>query len=128
MSDREYNGWVNYATWKVNLEFCDDACNSWAEDRVTFSDEAELANALEETVNEYLDLIECDPESWLRDLANSFLADVNWLEIAENHAEELVEAVCSECGESLEDGAGYDGLCGNCSDARQEDEEDERED
>ncbi len=30
--DKKCNGWSNYATWRVNLEICDDAINILAED------------------------------------------------------------------------------------------------
>lgn len=34
------------------------------------------------------------------------------------------EELCSECGVKLEDGEGYDGMCGNCADSAEEEHED----
>ena len=71
--DQKYNGWTNYATWRVNLEIFDgmpeedfeifkyaDNCKSYAEDIIESQSE----------------------EGLVRDYAMAFLADVNWHEIA----------------------------------------------
>ncbi len=78
----QYNGWTNYATWRVNLEIFDgmsaldltgkrvncasevkDACAEYAENLITdYKSETNLA----------------------QDYALAFLSDVNWWEIA-NH-------------------------------------------
>lgn len=34
------------------------------------------------------------------------------------HVCDLVGDLCDKCGESLDDGEGYDGLCGNCADRK----------
>jgi len=42
-----------------------------------------------------------------------------WLDGAREHYDQGDyddEEVCYECGEPLDDGEGWDGLCGNCSD------------
>ena len=81
-SDNRYNGWTNYATWRVNLEIFDEM-----DVRDTFSidaddDASELANALEQYADELLTM---NGESGLAlDYARAFLSDVNWYEIAEH--------------------------------------------
>ena len=67
--NKEYNGWTNYATWRVMLELFErhtsednlnaDSCKELAEDIV--EDNAQLA----------------------QDYANAFLDEVNWYEIAD---------------------------------------------
>lgn len=77
----QYNGWANYATWRVNLEIFDGmSASDLTGKRVNSASEvkdacAEYAeNLIEETSSEGL----------ARDYARAFLADVNWWEIA-NH-------------------------------------------
>lgn len=75
--DTKYNGWTNYATWRVNLELFyggygygdGHACK-------------ELAEALIE---------ESTSPGFGRDYALAFLSDVNWHEIAEHYQDEESE-------------------------------------
>ena len=73
MSNNTYNGWTNYATWRVNLEMFDgfeadeyewlrfaDNCKSYAEDVIESQSEDGIA----------------------RSYALAFLSEVNWHEIA----------------------------------------------
>jgi len=77
----EYNGWTNYATWRINLELFDgvhpfdllgtNAPPVW-----------DLANALREDAH---DLIEYQStEGLARDYAMAFLDEVDWENIARN--------------------------------------------
>ena len=50
----------------------------------------------------------CDPTMWRMMVADGF-NDVD--------LDGYPDEVCSECGESLDDGEGFNGLCGNCADA-----------
>lgn len=81
MSDK-YNGWTNYATWRVNLEMFDghlykdcawmkswSACKEYAEDYIC----------------------ETTPEGLGRDYALAFLNEVNWFEIAKHYEEEFLD-------------------------------------
>ena len=72
----KYNGWTNYATWRVMLELFEanqhcnlnaDRCKELAED--TVEDNAQIA----------------------KDYANAFLDEVDWHEIAEAVNEEESE-------------------------------------
>ncbi len=86
MTDKTYNGWTNYATWRVNLEIFD---NLPIEDFSDADDEDTLAEALQERAEYY---VECSSEPGLaRDYALAFMADVNWREIAQHMLEEAAE-------------------------------------
>ena len=88
MSDTKYNGWTNYATWRVNLEIFD----GWDVndlDSLTMGDNTNLHNQLKDYVEE---LICENGVNKAVDYALAFLSDVNWYEIAghmiEDHTEE----------------------------------------
>ena len=83
MSAEKYNGWTNYATWRVNLKILGDI--QWA------SDETITVDYLKEIVeNVVFDNCGCNG-SLVADYARSFLSDVNYYEIAESIREELYE-------------------------------------
>jgi hypothetical protein len=73
MEKQTYNGWTNYATWRVNLEMFDGSESFWSAD----------------SAREFVEEIICEstPEGVARDYALAFLADVNWHEIAEHYTE-----------------------------------------
>ena len=75
MSDTKYNGWTNYATWRVNIEIFDGSEGPW--------DHHSAKEFAEEIINE------TTQEGLGRDYAMAFLSDVNWYEIAEHHNEEI---------------------------------------
>lgn len=82
MSDK-YNGWTNYATWRVNLEIfdgIDPRDMGWLD-----LDNYDFANALKEYANEAIEM--GVPEGLALDYARAFLSNVNWYEIANNMAE-----------------------------------------
>tara|TARA_R110000824_G_scaffold398319_1_gene602270 strand:+ start:7320 stop:9272 length:1953 start_codon:yes stop_codon:yes gene_type:complete len=75
MTDRGYNGWTNYATWRINLEMVDGV--EWDE----YNDgEPITKDLLESYVEEGL---ENSPELAIS-YANAFLNDVNYYEIAKH--------------------------------------------
>ena len=75
MSDTKYNGWTNYATWRVNLEFFDDGAGEYYQDAQACRDYVES-------------VIEEQSKGIALDYAMAFLSDVNWHEIAKHHEEE----------------------------------------
>ena len=87
MSDK-YNGWTNYATWRVNLEIFD----GMDFDNFGSIDMKDLYT-LTKTVEEYaIDIIECSSEAGLaRDYALAFLQEVNWKEITQALVDNYVE-------------------------------------
>ena len=80
MSD--YNGWTNYATWRVNLEILSD---------IEF-DEHISADYLKEMVEEaiFVNFDTCDTPRLIEDYARAFVSQVNFYEIA-NHINEEID-------------------------------------
>jgi hypothetical protein len=84
MNDTKYNGWTNYATWRVNLEIFDGVPFIEDFDGSTY----DLSIYLKEYVEDYL--IQDTKTGLAIDYALAFISDVNWYEIAES-MEELKE-------------------------------------
>lgn len=79
MSDSKYNGWTNYATWRINLEILGDLdLAEYITDKPDLADAAEWCKCY---VDDILD--ECGRGLAL-DYAYAFISDVNWREIAEH--------------------------------------------
>ncbi len=92
-----YNGWTNYATWRVNLEVFDQMTpgDFWGFEDATEEDAYELGKALKEYAEETIcELTEerMDVSTIARDYALAFLSDVNWNEIAKHMIKASVEA------------------------------------
>jgi hypothetical protein len=84
-----YNGWSNYATWRVNLEILDgiDTRDQYPTE-VADDDAYTLGKLLEE----YADSVVTQDgslEGLAVDYARAFLADVNWHEIAEHLLDDI---------------------------------------
>lgn len=90
-TDSRYNGWTNYATWRVNLEIFDEvnASDMWPRE-VRDDDAYSLGKQLEEYADEVV--TGATPEGLAADYARAFMADVNWQEIAEH----MLDAIKSE--------------------------------
>ena len=73
--DEKYNGWSNFATWKVSLEFFNGNDNKGYD-----------AQAMKDMVHDYLDTL-CK-DNWCKDLAIAFISDVNWYEIEKAYNED----------------------------------------
>lgn len=76
MEENTYNGWTNYSTWRINLEY-------------GFNDgdfAGYTADMLRDTVEEHLEM-DCDNPTTLS-YAMAFIDDVNWHEIARDLNEE----------------------------------------
>lgn len=72
-NDNTYNGWTNYATWRVYCELFDGADSSYTAD----------------SAREYAEeIIEESSSGLAQDYAMSFLSEVDWREIAEHCTEE----------------------------------------
>lgn len=79
MNDRTYNGWTNYATWRINLEMFDGQ----PLEGFDLDQEAnDLGHDLKDWAEDYI--TETSSEGLARDYALAFLGDVNWYEIAKN--------------------------------------------
>ena len=95
MSDRKYNGWTNYATWRANLEIFDGL---EIENMFDLGLPVEqLRNVLQDYAEEVITMSVSDPHApnIALDYALAFLSDVNWYEIAghmiEDYNEEITE-------------------------------------
>ena len=80
----EYNGWTNYATWRVNLEMFDGYDGASDNDL----DAYDLGQSLREMA---LETVAEQASGLALDYAEAFLADVNWYEIAEHMIEDWRE-------------------------------------
>jgi len=92
MSDTTYNGWSNYATWRINLEVFDGMT---LEDMNTVEvDPYEVSQYLQDYAEEVIFLDSHiggkTPSSLLEDYARAFLQEVNWYEIAEHLVQEHI--------------------------------------
>ena len=73
MAGNRYNGWANYATWRINLEIIDD---------ITSQESDSIYLADKETIKEYVDeIVENNPELMMS-YARAFLNEVDWYEIS----------------------------------------------
>jgi hypothetical protein len=83
----QYNGWANYETWRINLEVLDGMTledfgfDLHEVDTDDVADVESVAGALEVYTCE---LIEGQASGFALDLAHTFLARVDWVEIAEH--------------------------------------------
>jgi hypothetical protein len=78
--EKNYNGWTNYATWRVNLEVFDGV--AWLDqfdDGISIYDASKL---LQDYAEEFI--YETSAEGLARDYALAFLQEVNWHEIAQS--------------------------------------------
>ena len=79
--DTKYNGWTNYATWRINLEIFDNfEINGYSDDTY------ELSLQLQDYVEEYIG--DTAPAGLALDYALAFVSDVNWYEIAQHLIQE----------------------------------------
>ncbi len=99
MKDERYNGWANYATWRVNLEIIDGDDEHWNErlEEMEGADEEDIQYQMTQEVEGYVeDVLDYHDQNTSSDLirsyANAFLADVSYYEIAKH----LVEQYKSE--------------------------------
>jgi hypothetical protein len=90
MKDTTYNGWTNYATWRVNLEMF-DGIDPQDDYGLQDLDVYDLAKRLQEHAEELI----CDYKnetSLAQDYALAFLSDVNWAEIARHMIADYADA------------------------------------
>ena len=89
-----YNGWVNYETWRANLEMFDgfDPREHWDIDNAY-----ELGQELKAWAEELIDASSF--AGLARDYAYAFLSDVNWREIAQHMIDDYQTEQDEEEGE-----------------------------
>ena len=78
--ETKYNGWTNYATWKVNLEIFDGV--AWLDE---MHDESKTISEYANSLKDYaIELIEMESKGLALDYALAFLDEVNFYEIAKS--------------------------------------------
>jgi hypothetical protein len=82
-SDKRYNGWTNYATWRVNLEIFDGRDADYFDSEIRSGDVYTLSKSLKEYAEAVISDFEA-PEGLAMDYARAFLAEVNFYEIAQH--------------------------------------------
>lgn len=89
--DQKYNGWTNYATWRVHLEMFNGMFDSRYPDEYAW-----MKNA--DSLKEFADdcIYSTSEEGLARDYARAFLSDVNWFEIASHYETEWLAANLQE--------------------------------
>jgi hypothetical protein len=89
MTDKTYNGWTNYETWRVNFEIFDGFdYTDHGYDGLNEDDAYDLGQYLKEYANEII-FTSDSPSSLMEDYARAFLQAVNWREIAAHKIEEV---------------------------------------
>jgi hypothetical protein len=88
MKNLTYNGWTNYATWRVSLEIFDGY------DFEDLNPQEITATFCEEWVEECIfnNFDTCNTPMLIEDYARAFLRDVNYYEIAK-HIRESIEEI-----------------------------------
>jgi hypothetical protein len=77
----DYNGWTNYATWRINLEIIQD----------TEFKEKVSADTVKDIIEEaiFVNFDTCDTPRLIEDYARAFVSQVNFYEIAKSINEEI---------------------------------------
>ena len=81
MSDNKYNGWTNYATWRINLEILGDI--DWYE-----TEHVDVDYLQELVENIVFDNYAQPKNGLMEDYARAFLNEVNYHEILEHILDE----------------------------------------
>ncbi len=97
MDTKKYNGWANYATWRINLELLSDP--DWSDTfEIHMEEEREdaicaISKDLAEYVDDYIDhaLHGSHDESLVQGWARAFADDCNYWEIAKHIYDELID-------------------------------------
>ncbi len=76
-----YNGWTNFATWKINLEVIGDIPLEEYFD--TKPDQYDLEDWIRSYIKDILD--SSDADDIVRNWAESFISDVNYSELARTY-------------------------------------------
>lgn len=89
--DNKYNGWTNYATWRVNLEMIDGLTpDDFGLTEEQQKDAHELSLCLKDCVRDQID--NSSEDGFVRDYALAFVSDVDWRQIAQHMIAEYSEA------------------------------------
>ena len=81
MTEEKYNGWTNYATWRVNMEM-------FAGTDYTSENDLDAYQLSQILRDEALEIMQAEANGLALDYAEAFLSYVNWYEIAEHQIED----------------------------------------
>jgi hypothetical protein len=98
MKENTYNGWTNYATWRINLEIFDGlSCEDLGYfTRYETPEQSDVADYLEHYAEEII-FMGCDSLTNLAtSYAKAFISEVNWYEIAQHFMDEWQELINEE--------------------------------
>ncbi len=106
--ENTYNGWTNYATWRVNLEIFEDIdTDNWAEDIENLSAyefSEYLKDYTEELIYNQVDTKADTALNFAESYALAFIDKVNWGEIAIGIIDTYKENyLCDNCCDKLEE-------------------------
>jgi hypothetical protein len=90
MLDTTYNGWTNYATWRVNLEIF-DGMNPHDMTGQSEIDPDDFADFLKEWADDIVSN-DCPDGGLAADYARAFLENVNWRQIAKHMIADYAQA------------------------------------
>jgi len=79
-TETKYNGWTNYATWRINLEFFQNLIV----DPNDYEDEYALAKKLEDLIDEAIYEMYENKYDFIRGWAKAFAESANYVEIAKH--------------------------------------------
>jgi len=105
-----YNGWSNYATWRVNLEMIDGSY--YHDSEQTYNSIVDLSDSIKDYCNEQMYQYDIDTPCLVIDYAIAFLSDVNWYEIAEKISEDYPSILAVRC--PVCDNHFINGTCNDC--------------
>ena len=98
MSDKKYNGWTNYATWRVNLEMFDawdvSELLGYSQEETIKADAFYVGQVLQEYAEERI-CEDASSDSFALSYALAFISDVNWTEIASSMIETYKDEVAN---------------------------------
>ena len=94
MKNDTYNGWTNYATWRVNLEMLDGVDPRDISSRFHPDEAYNLGHDLKEWAESLLS--DTYPKGLALDYALAFLDEDDWHQIAENMIETYLEESAHE--------------------------------
>jgi NADH pyrophosphatase NudC (nudix superfamily) len=95
-----YNGYTNYATWRICLEWIDGSEEYFSE-MIKGRDTGESIEVVRDYIDEML-ASESDEGSNVFSYAQAFLNQVDWFEVVEQIDNWYTENFCSYCGEPKE--------------------------
>mgnify|MGYP003638439048 CR=1 FL=1 len=87
MSEKKYNGWGNYATWRINLEILGDI--EWQDVEVKDITVDYLKEIVDGVVFDQYRANNTITSNLVEDYANAFLSEVNYHEILEHILDDL---------------------------------------